>query len=389
MKAPHELGAFLCYNAPMFARISKNVDWILVVALVPILAAGVITMSSFGVETPYLLKQSVWILIAFAVFFGLSGIDAQVFKKAGTLVWLFLFGTGLLLVIFLIGHTAKGATSWLDFGGFSLQPADPMKLVLILVLSKYLSRRHIEIANIKHIFISFAYFFLPFVLVFLQPDFGSAMILGAIWLGMMLVSGISKKHLAILFGVGLIAFGSLWLFVFKPYQKARVINFVNPMADIRGSGYNVYQSVIAVGSGQVLGKGVGYGTQSRLNFLPEYKTDFIFAAFAEEWGLVGCIILLICFGIVLWRILKIGMLGSSNFEILYALGISIFFMSHIIVNVGMNIGIMPVTGIALPFMSYGGSHLLTEFAALGILMSMRGYNRSIHRDDTKHEFLGL
>lgn len=373
----------------MFARISKNIDWVLVAALVPILAAGVITMSSFGAETSYLLKQSIWIVVAFGVLFILAGVDAQVFKKAGTLVWLFLFGTGLLLVIFLIGHTAKGATSWLDFGGFSLQPADPMKLVLILVLSKYLSRRHIEIANLKHIFISFAYFFIPFVLVFLQPDFGSAMILGAIWLGMMFVSGISKKHLLTLFAVGLVAFGALWGFVFKPYQKARVINFVNPMADIRGSGYNVYQSVIAVGSGQVLGKGVGYGTQSRLNFLPEYKTDFIFAAFAEEWGLVGCIILLTCFGIVMWRILKIGMLGSSNFEILFALGVSIFFMSHIIVNVGMNIGIMPVTGIALPFMSYGGSHLLTEFAALGILMSMRGYNRSIHRDDTKHEFLGL
>jgi rod shape determining protein RodA len=346
-------------------------------------------MSSLGGESSYVFKQSLWIGVAFGVFFLLSTVDAQVFKKAGTLVWLFIFGISLLLVVFLLGHTAKGATSWLNFGGFSLQPADPMKLVLILVFSKYLSRRHIEIANIKHIFITFAYFFIPFVLVFLQPDFGSAMILGAIWLGMMLVSGISKKHLLTLFAIGLVAFGVLWGFVFKPYQKARVINFVNPMADIRGSGYNVYQSVIAVGSGQVLGKGVGYGTQSRLSFLPEHKTDFIFAAFAEEWGLVGCIVLLACFGVVIWRILKIGMFGSSNFEILYALGIAIFFMSHIIVNIGMNIGVMPVTGIALPFMSYGGSHLITEFAALGILMSMRGYNRTIHRDDTKQEFLGL
>jgi rod shape determining protein RodA len=161
------------------------------------------------------------------------------------------------------------------------------------------------------------------------------------------------------------------------------------MNDIRGSGYNVYQSVIAVGSGQFLGKGVGYGTQSRLNFLPEYKTDFIFAAFAEEWGFIGSLILIICFAGVIWRMLQIGTYGSSNFEILYALGVVIFFMSHIIINMGMNIGIMPVTGIALPFMSYGGSHLITEFAALGILMSMRGYNRTIHRDDTKHEFLGL
>jgi rod shape determining protein RodA len=373
----------------MFARIFKNVDWVMCAFLVPILLAGLVTMSSFGAQTSYLLKQSIWIVVAFMVMFFLSSVDAQIFKKTKTLVWIFLFGIILLVITFLLGHTAKGATSWLQFGGFSLQPADPMKMVLILILAKYLSRRHIEIANIKHIFITFAYCAVPLFLVLLQPDFGSAMILGVIWLGMMLVSGISKKHLAILAAIGLVTFGSLWLFIFKPYQKARIMNFVNPMADIRKTGYNVYQSVIAVGSGQVLGKGVGYGTQSRLNFLPEYKTDFIFAAFAEEWGLIGCLVLLICFGVVIWRMFKIGMLGSSNFEILYSLGISIFFMSHIIVNVGMNIGIMPVTGIALPFMSYGGSHLLTEFAALGILMSMRGYNRSIHRDETKNEFLGM
>lgn len=373
----------------MFSRAFKNIDWIMIVGLIPILLAGLVTMSSFGADTSYLLRQSIWIIIAFVVLFGLSSIDAQVFKKTQTLVWLFGFGIVLLVITFTLGHTAKGATSWLQFGGFSLQPADPMKLVLILILAKYLSRRHIEIANFKHIFITFAYCAVPLFLVFLQPDFGSAMILGVIWLGMMLVSGISKRHLALLFGIGLVAFGSLWLFVFQPYQKARIVNFVSPMSDIRKTGYNVYQSVIAVGSGQVLGKGVGYGTQSRLNFLPEYKTDFIFAAFAEEWGLVGCLILLGCFALVLWRIFRTGLYGSSNFEILYSLGIGIFFMSHIIVNVGMNIGIMPVTGIALPFMSYGGSHLLTEFAALGILMSMRGYNRSIHRDDTKNEFLGL
>jgi rod shape determining protein RodA len=373
----------------MFSRILKNVDWVLVGALVPILAAGLITMASFSGDMAYASKQLIWIGVAFATFFLLSGLDAQVFKKTQTLVWLFAFGLGLLLIVFLVGHTAKGATSWLSFGGFSLQPADPMKLILILVLAKYLSRRHIEIANIKHIFISGAYVLVPFMLVFLQPDLGSALILGAIWLGLMLVSGISKKHLGSLVAIALVIFGIAWAFVLKPYQKARIENFINPMQDIRKTGYNVYQSVIAVGSGQLIGKGVGYGTQSRLNFLPEYKTDFIFAAFAEEWGLLGCLILLACFGIVLWRILKIGLLGSSNFEILCALGVAIFFMSHIIINVGMNIGIMPVTGIALPFMSYGGSHLITEFACLGILMSMRGYNRSIHRDDTKHEFLGL
>lgn len=373
----------------MIARIIKNVDWVLVAFMVPILLAGVVTMSSFSGATSYFVKQSVWILIAFTVFLFLAGIDAQVFKKTNTLVGLFLGGIAVLLVVFVLGHTAKGATSWLSFGGFSLQPADPMKLILILVLAKYLSRRHIEIANIKHIFITGAYFFIPFLLVFFQPDLGSALIFGAIWLGIMLVSGISKKHLAILFSIGLISFAGLWFFALKPYQKARIENFVNPMNDIRKTGYNVYQSVIAVGSGQILGKGVGYGTQSRLNFLPEYKTDFIFAAFAEEWGFIGAAIVIFCYAVVIWRILNIGRLGSSNFEILYTLGVSIFFMSHIIINMGMNIGIMPVTGIALPFMSYGGSHLLTEFACLGILMSMRGYNRSMHRDETKNEFLGM
>lgn len=373
----------------MFSRIIKNVDWVMLGAVIPLLLAGIVTMSSFSESTSYFLRQSIWVGVSLVIFFFLASIDAQVFKKTNTLVWMFFGGITLLLAVFVLGSTAKGATSWLSLGGFSLQPADPMKLVLILVLAKYLSRRHIEIANIKHIFITAAYFFIPFMLVFLQPDLGSALIFGSIWLGIMLVSGISKKHLAILFSVALVTFAALWIFVLKPYQKARIENFINPMADIRKTGYNVYQSVIAVGSGQWLGKGVGYGTQSRLNFLPEYKTDFIFAAFAEEWGFVGAIIVLVCYGIVIWRILLIGKYGSSNFEILYTLGVAIFFMSHIIINVGMNIGIMPVTGIALPFMSYGGSHLVTEFACLGILMSMRGYNRSMHRDETKNEFLGM
>jgi rod shape determining protein RodA len=373
----------------MFSRISKNIDWVLIAALIPILAAGLVTMASFGSGVSYFWKQMIWIVIAFAVLFSFASIDVQFFKKTETLVALYGFGVALLGVIFVAGHISKGAARWLSFGGFSLQPADPMKLILILILAKYLSRRHIEIRNPKHIFITALYMFVPFVLVLLQPDFGSAIILLVIWLGLLLASGISKKHLAILATIAVVAFCGLWFFIFKPYQKARIENFINPTANIQTTGYHVYQSMIAVGSGEVFGKGVGYGTQSRLNFLPEYHTDFIFAAFAEEWGLIGCIILIICFAVVIWRILKTGIHGSSNFEILYAIGISIFFMSHIIINVGMNIGIMPVTGIALPFMSYGGSHLITEFAALGILMSMRGYGRSIHRDDTKHEFLGM
>jgi rod shape determining protein RodA len=146
--------------------------------------------------------------------------------------------------------------------------------------------------------------------------------------------------------------------------------------------------MITVGSGEILGKGIGYGTQSRLNFLPEYETDFIFAAFAEEWGYVGVVILFLLYSIVLWRILSISMRGETNFEILYGTGLSILFMTHLTINIGMNIGIMPVTGIPVPFMSYGGSHIVSEFLALGILMGMKNYARAMHREVIKNEFVG-
>jgi rod shape determining protein RodA len=155
-----------------------------------------------------------------------------------------------------------------------------MKVVLVLVLAKYFSRRHIEIARVKHIFISGLYALVPFLLVLVQPDFGSAIILFAIWFGMTIVAGISKKHLFYVFAAGIVAFIVMWTFVLHPYQKTRIKTFLHPLTDIRGAGYNAYQSTIAVGSGEILGKGIGYGTQSRLKFLPEYQTDFIFASCA-------------------------------------------------------------------------------------------------------------
>jgi len=161
----------------------------------------------------------------------------------------------------------------------------------------------------------------------------------------------------------------LWMFAFAPYQKARITSFINPLADIRGAGYNAYQSTVAVGSGEIVGKGIGFGTQSKLQFLPEYQTDFIFAAFSEEWGFVGGIIVLGIFGFMIARIMYHASRAPSNFETLFAVGVGGLFIGHIIVHVGMNIGLLPVTGVPLPFMSYGGSHLLTEFFALGIISS--------------------
>ncbi|MEK7069346.1 MAG: rod shape-determining protein RodA, partial [Patescibacteria group bacterium] len=343
----------------------------LVFFIVPIISAGLFTMKSFAPLEEggsFFDKQIIWVIVSFLVFFIFSFIDFRFLKRTDVLVSLFLFLSFILLLLFILGQVSHGAKSWFNFGLFSFQPADTIKLILVLILAKYFSRRHVEIGDIKHILISGFYAFLPFVLVLLQPDFGSAMIIFFIWLGMVLVSGISKMHLFMVFLSGILIFVSFWFFIFAPYQKARISNFINPLADIHGSGYNAFQSTIAVGSGQVLGKGLGFGTQSRLKFLPEPQSDFIFASFSEEWGFIGSVTLLLLYSLVIWRVLVSASYGASNFEILFGMGIAILFMSHILVNIGMNLGLLPVTGIPIPFMSYGGSHLLTEFMGLGILM---------------------
>jgi rod shape determining protein RodA len=376
----------------MAEKALRGIDWMLVMFIIPIIAGGLVTMKSFApLETTadFFGKQVIWVALSFAIFFVFSFIDFRFLKRTNVLVFLFLSTSFLLLVLIVLGHISHGAKSWFNFGLFSFQPVDTMKLVLVLVLAKYFSRRHVEIRDIKHIFISGFYAFVPLVLVLFQPDLGSAMVVFFIWLGMVLVSGISKVHLFAVFAIGIMIFSALWFVAFKPYQKARIYNFINPLADIHKTGYNVFQSTIAVGSGQFWGKGLGFGTQSRLKFLPVPQSDFIFAAFSEEWGLVGASLILLLYGLVIWRILHLASLGATNFEILFGMGIAIFFMSHIIINIGMNLGILPVTGIPLPFMSYGGSHLLTEFMGLGILMGMRKYGRSAHRDDMKNEFLGV
>ena len=372
-------------------KISKGIDWLLVLFILPLIVAGLVTMKSFAPledSGNFFNKQIIWVLLSLIVFFVFSFIDFRFLKRTDVLVFIFLLNSGILLALFVLGHVSHGSSSWFNFGFFSFQPVDTMKLALVLILAKYFSRRHVEIKYIKHIFVSGFYAFIPFILVLFQPDFGSAMIIFLIWLGMVLVSGISKVHLFLVFASCLLIFASFWFLVFAPYQKARIANFINPLADVRGTGYNVFQSTIAVGSGQLLGKGLGFGTQSRLKFLPQPQSDFVFAAFAEEWGLVGSLLILLLYGLVIWRIIYSATLGAYNFEILFGMGIAIFFMSHILINIGMNLGLMPITGIPLSFMSYGGSHLLSEFMGLGILMSMRRYSRIAHRDKMKNEFLG-
>lgn len=369
--------------------ILSRVEAALIIPVLFILIAGLLTMSSFQGHDSYFWKQGLWIIIGLSVFGFATLFEYRFLKQTRVVVSIYVFLLGILTLLFALGHISKGAQSWFSFGGFSFQPADLMKLGLIIVLAKYFSRRHIEIANIRHIIISGVYAFIPFVLVVLQPDFGSAMVLFAIWFGMVLVSGISKKHLFAVFAMLVITFSLSWKFVFKPYQKARIVNFIYPLQDIRGTGYNAYQSTIAVGSGGLMGKGLGYGTQSRLNFLPEYKTDFIFAAYAEEWGFIGAVLLLLFFFLIFYKLAKYALVADSTFEALFTYGVLIWFLTHITINVGMNLGIMPVTGIPLPFMSYGGSHLLAESLALGMAVGMYAYARSGHKYHMKNEFLGL
>lgn len=369
-------------------RSDNAIDWVLLACVAPLLIFGLVTMSSFTSESYYFYRQVTWVLLSISLLLSFSLIDWRFLRRSEILVSIYSFIIVVLLLLFVVGTISKGAQSWFSFGGMSLQPADFMKLSLVLMLAKYFSKRHIEIANIRHILISGTYAFLPFVAIMLQPDFGSALIIFLIWFGMILVSGVSKKHLFLL-GTAAVIFSVIaWMFILQPYQKARIISFLHPLADVRGSGYNAFQSTIAVGSGQLTGKGVGYGTQSRLKFLPEYQTDFIFAAFAEEWGFFGVLIFFFLFSMVIWRIITNALKGATNFEILFGLGLIVMFMSHLIIHVGMNIGILPVTGLPLPFLSYGGSHLLAEFMGLGILMGMRRYSLAFHRDDVKNEFIG-
>ena len=353
-----------------------SLDWWLVSAVFLLTALGLVTMYTFDGDNSYFNRQIIWIGIAIVALLVSIIPDYRFLRNGNTTFFIYLGVLLLLVLVLFLGETVKGAQSRFDFGFFSLQPSDPAKLALIAVLAKYFSKRHELIGDFRHILVSGVYALTFFGIVFIQPDFGSAIILFCIWFGMVLVAGIRFRHLAFVFILGILAFAFLWQFVFLDYQKDRILTFLDPLSDIQGTGYNAYQSTIAVGSGQLWGKGVGYGTQSKLEFLPEYETDFIFAAFAEEWGLIGVGLLFVLFGAVIWRLLSHALYGATNFERLFAVGVAILFISHFTIHIGMNIGLLPVTGTTVPFLSYGGSHLLTEFIGVGMVLAMARYTKT-------------
>ena len=369
-------------------RFFNRIDWLMITSAVLLSLAGLSSMYGFGTGSSFAGRQVVWLTISLILFFVLSGIDFRFLRRTGSVIALYLISLFFLALLFILGSVFQGAQSWFDFGSFSIQPSDPAKFALIVVLAKYFSRRHIEIARIRHLATSGAYMLAMFALLFFQPDFGSAVIILGLWVGMVLIAGIPFRHLLTLAGAGLMVIVLLWTFAFADYQKERILSFIHPLADLQGAGYNAFQSTVAVGSGGILGKGIGYGTQSRLQFLPEHETDFIFAAFSEEWGFIGTLLLLTLFGVLIYRLVENARQGSTNFETLFALGVATLFIVHAIIHVGMNIGLLPVTGVTMPFMSYGGSHLVTEYAMLGIVNAMRMYSRAVHEDE-RHEMVGV
>lgn len=337
---------------------------------------GLATMYTFEGDNLFFERQIIWIVISLVALFMVLVPDYRFLRTSSAAFILYVSIVTLLVLVLVFGTTIKGAQSRFDIGFLSIQPSEYAKLILIAVLAKYFSKRHELIGDFKHILVSGAYAFVLFILVAIQPDFGSAIIIFLLWLGMVLVAGISARHLALVGIAGVLAFSFLWSVGFADYQKERIATFLNPLTDIQDTGYNAYQSTIAVGSGQLFGKGVGYGTQSKLQYLPEYETDFIFAAFAEEWGFVGVSLLFVLFGVVVWRLLHHAIRGVTNFEKLFGTGVAILFVSHFFIHIGMNIGLLPVTGTTIPLLSYGGSHLLTEFIALGMVMAMSRYGSS-------------
>ncbi|MHB8710395.1 MAG: FtsW/RodA/SpoVE family cell cycle protein [Minisyncoccota bacterium] len=363
-------------------------DWTLLLPALALSLLGTLTMSTFGQGVSLAPRQLLWIIVAFVVYLGLSTIDMRFIRRTSVVMTLYVLSFVLLALLLLIAHPVLGARAWFSFGPISFQPADLAKLSLIALLAKYLSRRHVEIGDSRHILVSGAYALALILPILVEPDLGNAIIFSTLWLGMMLVSGISKKHLAVLGCIGLVVASAFWLVGLKPYQRDRIISFVNPASDVHGSGYNAYQAKIAVGSGELLGKGIGYGTQSKLRFLPEYQTDFIFAAFAEEWGFVGVLLLLSVYALLFARLAQIARASATNFDAFFTLGVLILFAAHVAIHTSISLGLLPVTGTTIPFMSSGGSHLVLEFAALGIVTSLARHGRGVTRDTSANEYLG-
>jgi len=349
----------------------KKLDWILISSILLLCAIGSLVL--FGIDAGegtgnFFPRQILFIAMGLTAMLGLSFFDFRILKNNSViLIILYAFAFISLVAVLIFGVKIRGTFAWFRFGSFNFEPVEFAKIVLILILAKYFSSRHVEMYRIRHIVISVFWAGIPLILVLLQPDLGSALILVSIWLGVVILSGIKPRHLFIVLVSGILLSLMSWFFVLKPYQHQRILTYLNVAKDPLGYSYNSIQSKIAIGSGGFWGKGLGYGTQGQLDFLPEKQSDFIFAIFAEEFGLTGVLALFAVFLLFFWRLIKIIFNCNNNFFRLFISGFAVMIFGQIFINVGMNLGLLPITGISLPFISYGGSNLLINFIALGII----------------------
>lgn len=351
------------------ARLRK-IDWPLITTLLVLSSISLVTLASLN--QIFFQRQIVWLAASFLVIFSGAFLNWRWLVSQTWFRRIFYWLSVLLL--FLVNlqlHTVRGTKSWFVFSGFQFEPSELAKVALILVLAGFFSRRYVAAWRNKNIFISFFYVLLPVALVIIQPDFGSALVLFGIWLGFLFSSGINKKKAAIGLVIVLAILILLWMFYFKPYQKERIIGFLMPNYDPLGINYNTIQSKIAIGSAGLLGKGFKMGSQSQLGFLPEGQGDFIFAAFAEEWGLFGVLGLIAAFIVLIYRLMGIGLKASDNYSKFVVLGTIVVLAVQFFLNLGSNLGLVPVVGLTLPFVSYGGSSLLTLALLLSIIQSIK------------------
>lgn len=353
----------------------KKLDWILIISVLLLVAIGLLSIysSSFG-KGDFLnfKKQIVFLLISFFLMIVLSFLNWRVLRDEPYLILILYFISLLgLLGLFFLAPEIRGTKSWYKIGEISINPIEFTKIILIILLAKYFSTRHIEMYRIRHIILSGIYVFLPAILIFFQPDLGSILILMVLWVTILVISGIKLRHFLLLVLLGLVILILTWLFLLHPYQKERIIGFISPQLEPLGVSWSQAQSKIAIGSGGIWGQGFKQGSQTQYGFLPEPQTDFIFAAIGEEFGLMGISVILFLFSILFWRIIKVAIISKTNFPRLFASGLGILLVLQLFINIGMNLGILPIIGIPLPLVSYGGSNLIVIFSALGILENIK------------------
>ncbi|MEZ4180229.1 MAG: rod shape-determining protein RodA [Candidatus Doudnabacteria bacterium] len=313
-------------------------------------------------------RQFIYVVLASGMFWLFSNYNYRLLTKVNRLIYALLIFALLYLLWF--GDPIRGSARWIDFGFFRLQPAELAKLSVGIGLSRWLYINRGQINKLKNIFLTFGYAAVPAILIAREPDLGSSLVVMAIWFGLILISPIRKIFVVSFIIAGLIFAGASWQFLLHDYQKQRVEVFLNPDLDPQGQGYNVRQAIISVGSGQIWGRGLGKGVQSQLKFLPEKHTDFVFAASSEEIGFLGSASIVVLFFLLLQRLIKIMKTARDNLGRYLSGAILFLFASQVIVNLGMNLGLLPVTGIPLPLITFGGSSMLVSGIALGIAQNI-------------------